>query len=252
MTILLVLSAFEFSMWASPGSIARFGAAPDNWRLAWARSAQSAVVPRFGVTVGFARPFGLDGLNSGSAVLAGRIGPTGLTGGVQSLHLAGYSETEFHAAVGASAGAVSAGTGVSLFVVSEPDAGDHVAPGFDAGVRWSGKRFTAGIDALRLNSPMLGRSELPMRLALSGCWRPVPEFAAALEVGREDGVEDIAAVCEFRPAAMAAIRAGVGVPPLRYAAGLGLALGAYGVDYCVELNPSLGVTHQVGITAQWQ
>jgi hypothetical protein len=98
---------------------------------------------------------------------------------------------------------------------------------------------------------MLGRDDLPMRLALSGTWQPVPEFAAALELGREDGVEDIAAVGEFRPASLMAIRVGVGVPPLRYAAGVGLAWAGYGVSYSFEVNPALGATHSVGLAVHW-
>jgi hypothetical protein len=147
---------------------------------------------------------------------------------------------------------LSVGTGLSLLTVCDPEAGVDVAPAFDAGVRWSGSRFSVGIDASRLNSPMLGRDELPIRLVLSGTWQPAPEFAAAAELGREGGVEDVAAVCEFRPAMLVGIRAGVGLPPLRYAAGIGLTWAEYEVSYCLELNPALGATHSVQLAAQWR
>ncbi|MFO7651149.1 MAG: hypothetical protein R6X13_07435 [bacterium] len=252
MVVVLLLAAFEYAGWAAPAAEGLAGVSLQSWRLARSSPAQAAVAPRFAGVAGYARPYGLTGIDCGRIALGGRVGAVGLAGGVQALHLAGYSESDFHVAVGTATRGFAVGTGLHVLLLVDPQTGAALAPAFDVGARWTGQRFAAGIDALRLNSPLLGGDEVPARLALSGCWQPVPQFAATAEVGRERGDEDFAAACEFRPLAAVGVRAGVGVAPLRYAAGVGLAASRYGVDYCLELNPALGATHSLEVSARWQ
>lgn len=252
MVVILLLAAFEYAGWAAPVAEGLAGVSPQSWRLARLSPAQASAAPRLAGAAGYALPYGLAGINCGRVSFGGRVGAVGLAGGVQALHLAGYSESDFHVAVATATRGLAVGTGLHVLLLVDPKTGAALAPAFDVGARWTGRQCAAGIDVLRLNSPLLGGEEIPARLALSGCWRPVPQFAATAEVGREQGDEDFAAACEIRPLGPVGVRAGIGLSPLRYAAGVGLAASRYGVDYCLELNPALGATHSIEVTARWQ
>ncbi len=252
MLALLLCAAFEYASWTAPVATGLAGVRLQNWRLARASPAQSASAPRFAGLVGYSRPFGLAGLDCGRVALAGRVGPLGLFGGVEALHLAGYSESDFHLAVGTEVGTLAVGTGLHLYLLGDQQRGGVVSPGFDIGARWRTERFAAGIDALRLNSPRLAGDELPARLVLSGSWQPVPQFAAMGELSRESGGEDAALSCEFRPVEAVGLRAGIAVLPMRYAAGIGVALSRFDLGYCYELNPAIGSNHLVELVVSWQ
>jgi hypothetical protein len=131
------------------------------------------------------------------------------------------------------------------------DYGD-VVPAFDAGVCWRSGRVRVGAAGLRLNSPRWhDGTELPPRVVLAGSWQPVDEALLALDLGREGSDEDAAFGAEFRLIPELALRLGVAVVPLRFAAGLGAAVGPLGFEYAYQFHPVLKDTHVFGLRAAW-
>ena len=86
---------------------------------------------------------------------------------------------------------------------------------------------------------------------LAGSWRPIDDLLLALDLGREGDDEDAAFGAEFRLVPQLGLRLGVGVAPLRYAAGLGAAVGPLGFDYAYQFHPTLKETHVLGLRAAW-
>ena len=104
-----------------------------------------------------------------------------------------------------------------------------------------------------LNSPRWREgTELPSRVVLAGSWRPVDDLLLALDLSRQSSDEDAAFGAEFRLVPQLGLRFGVGVNPLRYAAGLGATVGPLGLEYAYEFHPQLKETHVLGLRAAWR
>ena len=73
----------------------------------------------------------------------------------------------------------------------------------------------------------------------------------ALDLGREGSDEDAAFGAEFRLIPQLALRLGLGVVPLRFAAGLGATVGSVGFEYAYQFHPVLKDTHVFGLRAAW-
>jgi hypothetical protein len=87
---------------------------------------------------------------------------------------------------------------------------------------------------------------------LAGSWRPVDDLLLALDLSRERSDEDAAFGAEFRLVPQLGLRIGVGVAPLRYAAGLGAEVGPLGFEYAYQFHPKLKETHVLGLRAAWR
>ena len=88
-------------------------------------------------------------------------------------------------------------------------------------------------------------------MVLAGSWYPVDDVLLALDVSRERDDEDAAFGVEFRPVRQLGLRLGVGVVPLRYAAGLAATVGPLQLEYAYQFHPTLKESHVLGLRAAW-
>jgi hypothetical protein len=87
---------------------------------------------------------------------------------------------------------------------------------------------------------------------LAGAWLPVDDLLLALDLGRERGDEDAAFGAEFRPVPQLGLRLGIGVVPLRYAAGLEATVGPLGLEYAYQFHQTLRESHVLGLRMAWR
>ena len=252
--LLLLFSAFEFAGYTGrSGSMIAGAAVPDGQHAFFLNPALAVGGARFQSGACYCRPYGLSGLTWGR--VGGGWSSGRLAAGVafSALGLGRYGEHDAQAVVaGMPVSGVAVGLGMhALLVRNGQDYGDF-APALDAGVCWETGRFRVGAAGLRVNSPRWhDGTELPTRFVLAGSWQPVDEVLLAADVGREQNDEDAAFGVEFRPIPQLGLRTGVGVAPLRMAAGLGAAVGPVGVEYAYQFHPVLKETHVLGLRAAW-
>jgi hypothetical protein len=200
------------------------------------------------------RPYGLPGLSWGR-VCGGWSSKRVAAGvGLSALQLGRYGEQDAQIVVGGTpVCSLAVGLGIHALIVSDAPSYSDVAPAFDAGACWQSGRVRIGAAGLRLNSPRWrDGTEVPLRMVLGGSWYPVDEVLLALDVSHERGEEDAAFGAEFRPIPQLGFRLGVGVAPLRYAAGLGATVGPVGFEYAYQFHPTLKETHVLGLRVAWQ
>jgi hypothetical protein len=201
----------------------------------------------------YSRPYGLPGLSWGRAGGCWSSEQLGAGAGFSALQLARYAEQDAQVVVGGTpVRSVAVGLGIHALIISDAPNYIDAAPAFDAGVCWQSGRVRVGAAGLRLNSPRWrDGTEAPLRVVLGGSWRPVDEVLLALDVSRERSEEDAALGAEFRPVPQLGFRLGVGLAPLRYAAGLGASVGPVGFEYAYQFHPTLKESHVLGLRAAW-
>ncbi|MBN2466501.1 hypothetical protein JXD38_12850, partial [candidate division WOR-3 bacterium] len=177
----------------------------------------------------------------------------GCGAGFSTLQLGRYAEQDAQVIVGGTpVCSVAVGLGIHALIISDAPSYSDVVPAFDAGVTWQSGHVRVGAAGLRLNSPRWrDGTEVPLRVVLGGSWYPVDEVLLALDVSRERDEEDVAFGAEFRPVPQLGLRLGVGVAPLRYAAGLVAAVGPVGFEYAYQFHPTLKESHVLGLRAAW-
>ncbi|MBM3332009.1 hypothetical protein FJY68_09205 [candidate division WOR-3 bacterium] len=254
MVLLVLLCAFEFPGYFGRSAAMVAGAAvADNHHSFFLNPALGLDERQWRVGICCSRPYGLPGLawgRFGGSWSSGRLA-AGL--GLSSLVLGRYGEHDAGLVLGGTPTTdVAVGLGVHALVVSAgPEHGDFV-PSFDAGVCWRSGRVRLGAAALRLNSPRWREgTELPLRFVVAGSWSPVDDLLLALDLSRERGDEDAAFGAEFLPVPQIALRLGIGVAPLRYAAGLGAEVGPLRLEYAYQFRSGLKETHVLGLRAAW-
>ena len=204
--------------------------------------------------VSYSRPYGLQGLAWGRACAGWSSQTVAAGAGFSSLQLGRYGEHDAQVVVGGTpARSIAVGLGIHALIVSDsPNTGDMV-PAFDVGVCWQSDRVRVGGAGLRLNSPRWREgTEVPVRMVLAGSWYPVDEVLLAMDVSRERGEEDATFGAEFRPIRQLGLRLGVGVVPLRYAAGLAATVGPVQLEYSYQFHPTLKESHLLGLRAAWR
>jgi hypothetical protein len=230
------------------------GAAVPDWQHSIFLNPALSVNDRgFQAGIGYSRPYGLPGLTWGRACGGWSSGRLAAELGFSSLGLDRYREQDAEVVVGgAPIPGVTVGLGIHALVLTAGPEYSDIVPSFDAGACWRTGRVRIGAAGMRLNSPRWREgTELPSRVVLAGSWLPVDDLLLAVDVGREGGDEDAAFGAEFRPVPQLGLRVGVGVAPLRYAAGLGAEVGPLGFEYAYEFHPRLKETHVLGLRAAW-
>jgi hypothetical protein len=254
MVLLLLLSAFEFTGYAGRSAAMFAGAAvPDGQHSFFLNPALSVDNGRLQAGIYYSRPYGLPGLAWSRAAGSWSSGRLAAGVGLSALGVDRYREQDAQVVVGGTPSAgVAVGLGIHALMVSAGQDYGDVVPAFDAGVCWRSGRVRVGAAGLRLNSPRWhDGTELPPRVVLAGSWQPVDEALLALDLGREGSDEDAAFGAEFRLIPELALRLGVAVVPLRFAAGLGAAVGPLGFEYAYQFHPVLKDTHVFGLRAAW-
>ena len=228
-------------------------AVPDAIHSFFLNPALSVHDGRLQTGASYSRPYGLPGLDWGRAGGVWSSARFAAGAGLSILGLGHYREQDVQVVFGATPmPGVAVGLGIhALVVAAGQDYGD-LAPAFDAGACWRSGRVRVGASGLRLNSPRWADgTESPARVVLAGSWYPVDEVLLALDLARERDEEDAAFGAEFRPIPQLAFRLGVGVAPLRYAAGLEATVGPLGLEYAYQFHPTLKESHILGLRAAW-
>lgn len=208
---------------------------------------------RFQTGVCYSRPYGLPGLAWGR--VCGSWSSENVAAGVgfSALRLDRYGEQDAQVVVGGTpTRSIAVALGVHALIVSDSPYYSDIVPTFDAGLCWRSGRIRVGAAGLRFNSPRWHDGiELPPRIVLAGSWQPVDEALLALDLSRAGSDEDAAFGAEFRLVPQFGLRCGVGVAPLRYAAGLVATVGPVGFEYAYQFHPTLKETHVLGLRAAW-
>jgi len=249
-----LLSAFEFPGYAGRSAAMLAGAAvPDGQHSLLLNPALGVDDDRLQVGICYSRPYGLPGLAWSRAAGGWSSGRLAAAIGLSGLGLDRYREQDAQIVFGGTpAAGVAVGLGIHALIVSAGQGYGDVVPAFDAGACWRSGRVRVGAAGLRLNSPRWhDGTELPPRVVLAGAWQPVDDALLALDLGREGADEYAAFGAEFRLVPQLALRLGVGAVPLRFAAGLGAAVGPLGFDYAYQFHPVLKDTHVFGLRAAW-
>lgn len=252
MGLVLLFAAFEYSLSSMPVTAVLSGIRQADWCCYSLSPTSAAGVPRLGAMAACTKPYGIDRLLAGQLAVAGRLGTLGLVGAVHSLHFSGYGETDLQLSSGIAADRLVFGASAHLLMSSDIGRAQEFVPAFDAGVAWRNSSFILGLDARRFNTPIVGGGIVPTRFVFSGSWFPAADFAARAELSAAQQEQAAALAAEFRLAGIAAVRAGIGTTPLRYAFGLGVERSGCSFGYCYELNPVLGGSHIVQIAASWR
>jgi len=251
---LLLFCAFEFPGYSGRASAMLAGAAvSDNQHSFFLNPALGVDETLSCVGITCSRPFGLPGLVWGRACGSWDLGCLTAGLGLSSVALGRYGEHDVAVVAGGEPIANTAvGMGLHALVVSSGSEYGDFVPSFDAGVCWRTGRIRVGAAGIRLNSPRWREgTEMPLRAVVAGSWRPVDDLLLALDLSRERDNEDAAFGAEFRPIPPIALRLGIGVAPLRYAAGLEAMVGPLGLEYAYQFHSKLKGTHVLGVRAAW-
>ncbi len=252
--LLLLLSAFEYPGLAGRSSAMLAGAAvSDGQHSFFLNPALIVSDRRLQGGVCYSSPYGLPGLSWGRACGGWSSERVAAGAGLAALRLGRYGEQDAQVVVGGTpTRSVAVGLGVHALIVSDAPNYHDIVPAFDAGVCWQSGRVRIGAVGLCLNSPRWhDGTEVPIRMVLGGSWFPVDEVLLAMDVSRERGEEAAAFGAEFRPVPQIGLRVGVGVVPLRHAAGLDATVGPVGLEYAYQFHPTLKESHVLGLRAAW-
>jgi hypothetical protein len=252
--LLLLFSAFEFPGYAGRSTAMLAGAATsDGQHSFFLNPALIVDGDRVLVAIGYSRPYGLPGLSWSSGCGAWSSGRFACGLGFSALSLDRYGEQDAQAVVGGTPmPGVAVGLGIHALLLRAGQDYDDAVPSLDAGACWRLGRTRIGAAGLRLNSPRWrDGTQPPSRFVLAGSWLPVDDLLLAIDLSRERGDEDAAFGAEFRLVPQLGLRLGVGAVPLRYAAGIGAAVGSLGFDYAYQFHPQLKETHVLGLRAAW-
>lgn len=229
------------------------GAVADGQHSFFLNPALVVAECRFQTGVCYSRPYGLPGLAWGR--VCGGWSSEGVAAGASfsALRLDRYGEQDAQVVVGGTPiRSIAIGLGIHALIVSNSPYYSDIVPTFDAGFSWRSGRVQVGAAGLRLNSPRWqDGTQVPLRMVLAGSWYPVDEVLLAMDVSRQRDEEDVAFGAEFRPVPRLAFRLGVGVAPLRYAAGLEATVGPLGLEYAYQFHPTLKESHVLGLRAAW-
>jgi hypothetical protein len=253
--LFLLLSAFEYPGFAGRSSAMLAGAAvADGQHSFFLNPALVVADCRFQAGASYSRPYGLPGLAWGRVCGSWSSENVAAGASLSALGLDRYGEQDAQVVVGGTPiRSMAIALGIHALIVSNSLYYSDIVPAFDVGFCWRSSRVRVGAAGLRLNSPRWqDGTELPTRMVLAGSWYPVDDVLLAVDVSRERGEEDAAFGAEFRPIPQLAFRLGVGVAPIRYAAGLEATVGPLGLEYAYQFHPTLKESHVLGLRAAWR
>jgi hypothetical protein len=253
--LFLLLSAFEYPGFAGRSSAMLAGAAvADGQHSFFLNPALVVADCRFQTGVCYSRPYGLPGLTWGRVCGGWSSENVAAGASLSALGLDRYGEQDAQVVVGGTPiRSMAVALGIHALIVSNSPYCSDIVPAFDAGFCWRSGRVRVGAAGLRLNSPRWqDGTDLPTRMVLAGSWCPVDDVLLAVDISRERGEEDAAFGAEFRPVPQLAFRLGVGVAPIRYAAGLEATVGPLGLEYAYQFHPTLKESHVLGLRAAWR
>lgn len=248
---LILLASFESGLPLGGSAAMLAGNAHPDWRHALTHNPSLASdAPRWAVTAGYSRPYGLAGVNQARLAGAAGFGRWSVVAGVGQLGFDRYYEREFGLA-GAfrlSRGVTFGAAGNLLAVSSSPVSSD-AAVALDAGVTLGAGRYRFAAAAARFNRPRFAHGdELPAQLRCGLVAEPLEDLAAALDIGWDGTDAELALGLELRLLPQLAARCGGSYPPLGYAAGLGLSAGPVTADYAFRYHAQLRDSHILGLS----
>lgn len=255
--ILLLCSAFEFTVADPAAAGLAASAASGSWRSAFTSNAALLFSePGRAAAAAFVRPYGLSGLYAGRIEAMVRPGELPMALGC-CLAVTSFDKYQEHDLVAAAAYEVRPGlaAGLSVHGMGQVWAGEVIdlLAAVDAGAAVQLGAFRLGITGRRLNVPRLhDGSELPLLLQIGGSWQPVNDLLLALDVRREGAEESAALGIELSLVPQLKLRAGLATMPLRYSGGIGVDVGALGLGYAWQFHPQLKETHLVGAEVRWR
>jgi hypothetical protein len=251
----VLVRAFEFSPPLGPAGAMLAGTAVDDWQAQFSHN--PALTTGSGRLAGggsYCAPFGLADVHCVAACLGSKVGKWAGGFGVTSLSFDAYHETDVHIIGGwKPLSGLSAGIGAHWMIKDQGRYGVDGVPRFDAGALWETGRLRLGGAALGVNMPRFDNGdELGLRLLAGAAFRPVESLVLAFDLFRNGEQEGANLGAEFRIVPALALRAGGGVGPLNYAAGVRVSVGFLAVDYTYRFHPQLKETHAVGLQAAWR
>mgnify|MGYP003681881136 CR=1 FL=1 len=250
----MLATAFEFLVpTGNAGGMIAGGAVADWQNLFLQNPALIMEAERFQAGLAYSRPYGLDCVDWGRICAVVRKERWGSGVGFGSLSFGNYRESDLQLNFGVEPiKQVKAGLGMHLMAVDIGRYGVDVVPAFDLGFAWQAGVFRLGAAGFRTNLPRFRNGdELPGRFVLAGAMRPVETLVLALDLSREGGKESAAFGMDFRLVPPLELRIGVGYEPLLYAAGFGIRVGVFKIDYAYRFHPQLKETHIFGMQAAW-
>lgn len=251
----VLVRAFEFIPRFGTAGAMLAGAAVDDWQVQFSHNpALTTESGRLAGAAAYCVPFGLADVHCAAACAGSKVGTW--AGGIRltSLSFDAYRETDVHAIAGwEPVPGLSAGIGAHWMMVDKGRYGADGVPKLDAGALWQTGRLRLGAAALGVNMPrFVNGDEIGLRLLAGAAFRPVEDLVLALDLFRHQEQQGADFGVEFRIVPVLSLRAGGGVGPLNYAAGVRVAVGVLALDYAYRFHPQLKETHAVGLQAEWR
>jgi hypothetical protein len=245
--------AFERGGGLTPGPVTAITAVPGSpWTAFVNPGAVPSVHHRTLALAHIPRPFGLADLAQSALTY---IEP--LSFGIAAITLQRYGfELYREITAGVVIGAEledrwNVGIGVQYFSLTIPGYGSAGTVGIDAGmVLEVSDGFRAGVAALNLNAPAIGRNRerLPQVLSLGLSYQPMGGLLLAIDLVKEIRFPpDILLGVEFAPVKTLRILVGSGTDPASFRAGMTFAYGLAEVGYIFSNHPDLGATHRFSL-----
>ncbi len=247
---ILLTIAFEFAPTGGAIDAMHAGAAAGDWLSQFGGSpAQAVWTDGLCAGVSYSRPYGLPGVDWGRAALGFGVSEWSLGLSFSRLAFGGYSETDWQLDLaGRLLNRCVLGVGAHWFAVAPGCVGRDGVPGFDLGVGWEGGACRAGLAVLRLNGPRFASGEeLEPQFVAAAAFDPAGEVTVAFDVRHSGGTASPKAGIEVRLSRALRVRAGGGLGPLSYGAGMAVHAGRLGFDYSCRFHPNLGLTQVVAV-----
>ncbi|MEN9980076.1 MAG: hypothetical protein ABIK38_07050 [candidate division WOR-3 bacterium] len=252
--LLVVINAFDFLLLSGTASGIGAGTGVADWQQALIYNpAQTMPSERAGLSIVYARPYGVPELNCARLGAGYSINRINLNAGMQLLGIEGYGEYDFGVGLGlAITDEVITGVAVHGLLMRMPTAGWLFVPAFDGGILWSISKFRLGTAVQNFNRPRFdnGDEVLP-RLRAGVAWEPVEPLLLAVDFGKQGESERLLAGIEVRIFPELKLRAGMETAPWCIRAGCGLKFKHLGIDYGYHYLPELGGTHMIGVNYTW-
>lgn len=248
------INAFDFLLLSGTASGTGAGTGVADWQLALTYNpAQTMTSKRAGLSIVYARPYGVSKLNCARLGAGYAINRINLNAGMQFLGIEGYGEYDLGVGFGVEmTSEVNTGFAVHGLMVRIPTAGWSFVPAFDGGILWSISRFRLGAAVQNFNRPRFdnGDEVLP-RLRTGVAWEPVEPLLLAADFEKQGECERALAGIEIRIFPELKVRVGMETAPWCIRAGFGLKVKCFGMDYGYHYLPELGGTHVIGVNYTW-
>jgi hypothetical protein len=196
--------------------------------------------------------FGLTELRYGAVAAATPVGNCTLGVGVRSYGFELYRECTGSLASAFSYSTLSFGITLNCHTASIRNYGSAATIGIDVGVKATlADRFCWGIAAKNINSPTIGVSheQLPQVFTSGILYHPTGDVNLVVDYELEPGYDPSPRFgFEYWIVPQLALRAGMSDQPTRYAAGMGVKISRFQVDYAMSDHQELGWTHEASIT----